>query len=193
MADVRHSFVPTASSPAARTAKRRSPPVLRAGAAWALVLGAGVLLVRPFLKPAPLGDLTARFSMHRSQFQLLSDMLVAEPSVTSVGADNVREYWLFDGRWSSPRTPGRFLSRSQMLEQVGMPPARYEAYLDLLKSLGAYRAVRSSAPTGRAPRIILHMLPSADGPSPRLVHDPARPPAAGTPLGDGWYAEAEAK
>src|SRR5262245_10544674 len=117
MADARHRFVPTSPVPAkaARSAAAPASRVLRAGTAWALVLGVVALLSRPLWQPSAGGDLAALFARQRPRFELLKDMLLAEPLATSVGADNVREYWLFDGRWSSPRRPGRYLSRADML------------------------------------------------------------------------------
>lgn len=195
MADARHRFVPTEqSSTQARAATRRaasSSPFLRTGTAWALVLGAAFLIARPFFAPGA-ADAGTRFTRHQVQFQLIKDMLLAEPAVTSVGADNVREYWLFDGRWSSPRRPGKFLSRADMLEAVALTPARYDAYLDLLKTVGAYRAAQSGAGDGR--RVTIHLLPSSknDGETARLVYSPgAVAPKRAQPLGGDWYLETE--
>lgn len=189
MADARHRFIPTQQSPSSRTAVRRAAaPFFRTGTAWAVVLGAAVLIMRPFF--APSGDLSARFTERRAQFEQLRDMLLAEPSVTSVGPDNVREYWLFDGRWSSPRHPGKFLSRADVLEAVALPPSRYEAYLDLLKSVGGYRAAQS----GGGARVAIHLFPSskAEGEASRVVYSPgAAVPKRAQPLGDGWYLETD--
>lgn len=198
MADARHRFVPTAPAPT-RALRRSAPPgaakAARAGTAWALVLGVAVLLGRPLFMPPGGGDAAARFASQHPRFNLIKDMLLAEPTVTSVGADNVREYWLFDGRWSSPRLPGRFLSRADMLEAVGLAPVRYEAYLDILKSLGAFRAARSGS--GPAGRVTVHMLPSSKGEasSTRVVHVPAGATVSrhSVPLGEGWYIETDGR
>jgi hypothetical protein len=189
MADTRHRFVSTEAAPA-RVLRRRpaAAPFLRFGAAWAVLLAAAVLVARPFLSRSP-QDAGLRFAERHSQFRLLKDMLLAEPSVASVGVDNVREYWLFDGRWSSPRRPGQALSRADMLETVALSPSRYDAYLDLLKSVGAYRAVRTG--TDPKAKVIVYLLPGPRGAGDRLVHDPS-PAARGarrTGLGDGWFLE----
>ncbi len=192
MADARHRFVPTAETPARTRASRaagvRSPSGWLLGAAF---LGAGALLVPSFRSKGD-PDARARFAAHRVQFQLLRDMLLNEPSVTSVGADNVREFWLFDGRWSSPRRPGDFLSRAEMLEAVDLAPRRYETYLDLLKTVGAYRAVRSGSSKNR--RVVVHLLPSSktDSPAPRVVYNAkgeTPPGARAVPLEEGWSLE----
>jgi hypothetical protein len=196
MADARHRFVPTpAPAGAARTtaparaARRRSPSGWLLAAAFA---GAGTLLLPSFRSSPGDPDARARFAAHRVQFQLIRDMLLNEPSVTSVGDDNVREYWLFDGRWSSPRRPGESLTRSEMLKAVDLSPKRYESYLDLLKSVGAYRAVRSGAAKNK--RVVIHLLPTSktDGPAPRVVYNAkgeTPPGARATPLEDGWALE----
>jgi hypothetical protein len=189
MADARHRFVPTqeAAVRPARAAARRS------GSGWfvgAAVLAAGVVLLPSFrAKGDP--DARARFSAHRAQFQLLKDMMLNEPSVTSVGPDNVREFWFFDRRWSSPRQPGRSMNRAEMLEAAGLAPERYDAYLELLKSVGGYRAVRSGA--ARSRRVTIHIFPSKEtgGPSAQVVWNAAsaKPSVTGEPLGDGWSLE----
>jgi hypothetical protein len=71
--------------------------------------------------------------------------MAVEPSLDSVGVDNVEDFWFFDGRWTA--SGNRFLAytRAEMLEAVGLSPARYHAYLDLLGKVHAYRVVRQSA------------------------------------------------
>jgi hypothetical protein len=183
----RHRFVPTQ-----RSAERRAPSrsLIRAGTAWAVVLAAVVLVARPFLESSGVADASSRFVSSRGQFRLIKDMLLSEPTLTSVGIDNVREYWLFDGRWSSPRAPGRFLTRDGMLTAVGLSSTRYDSYLSLLKSVGAHRAVRAGS--GRDGRVTVHLVPTSRGAASRVVFDPLRSRAVGgTALDDGWYLDVD--
>jgi hypothetical protein len=155
-----------------------------------LALGTAAFLAIPFFHSTDAGNSRARFFERQIQFRLLKDMLLAEPSVTSVGPDNVREFWFFDGRWSSPRRPGLFLSREEMLKAVDLSPRRYDAYLDLLKTVGGYRAVRSGP--GLHGRVAVQMFaPAKEAPS-RVVYDPALGASKrSTSLGGGWFLETD--
>jgi hypothetical protein len=192
MADARHRFLPSKRLAGSRTARSKTASgfSLRSGAAWTLALAAAVYLARPLFSPPPSDDPRTGFAARGADFRALKDMIAAEPSVTSVGPDNLREYWLFDGRWSSPRRPGAFLTRAEMLKEVGMPADRFETYLSLLKSVGAYRVARTG--DGKGVRVVVRMLPNRAGTSARLVFDAAGGSTGrSSPLGDHWFLEME--
>jgi hypothetical protein len=192
MADARHRFLPSKRLTGARAPRRTAASVfsVRSGVAWTLALAAAFYLVRPLFSSSVSDNPRTHFASRGADFRTLKDMITAETSVTSVGPDNLREYWLFDGRWSSPRRPGAFLTRREMLKEVGMPPDRYEDYLSLLKSVGAYRVAR----TGNSPdvRVVVRMLPNRGGTSTRLVYDIAGANTGrSSHLGEHWYLEPE--
>jgi hypothetical protein len=128
--------------------------------------------------------------------------MAVEPSLDSVGVDNVEDFWFFDGRWTA--SGNRFLAytRAEMLEAVGLSPARYHAYLDLLGKVHAYRVVRQSA-RGVPLRGSIFLFPrlsdsrgadpviifSERAPEPLLPLERARRArqTAYARLDDGWY------
>ena len=101
----------------------------------------GILLGGALDPPAPSdASLRAVFDAHEAKFNALRDMIFSEPSLQSIGDDNVRNFWLSRGKWErSPDPHHRRYSEKEMLEQVGLDEDRYRTYRSLLKSVGAYR------------------------------------------------------
>lgn len=164
-------------------------------------LGAFFLLGRP---PSDAG-LERRFLAHRADLERLRDMILAEPVVSSVGVDNVGDYWLFDGRWVAAGNRFATFDRREMLESTGLSEERHRDYLAALSAARAYRVLRKpSVGTGRWGRVVL--FPPAKGKgarrAPTFVFS-ERPPEPLLPfekaqrshgtayarLADGWYAE----
>ncbi|MBL0058930.1 MAG: hypothetical protein IPP35_07430 [Elusimicrobia bacterium] len=188
-----------------RTESRPASSLQRIGGSSLVALGTiaalGYFFLPVFRSESP-ADLPAHFRAHRADFNALRDRLAAEPSLEAVGVDNVEDFWLFDGHWTA--SGNRFLAytRSEMLEAVGLAPARYQAYLDLLGKVHAYRVVRQSA-RGVPLRgsIFLFPRPSDGGrgdpvmifseraPEPLLPLERARRArqTAYARLDDGWY------
>ena len=78
------------------------------------------------------------------------------------------------------------MTRAEMLKDVGMPADRFETYLSLLKSVGAYRVARMGDGKG------VRMLPNRAGTSARLVYDATGGNAGrSSSLGDHWFLEME--
>lgn len=130
-------------------------------------------------------------------------MVAEEPSVTSIGVDNVGSFWLFDGSWTASDRRFVAYSRREMLEAAGLSPERYERYLTLLGRAGAYRVTRQSVfgsplrgtvflfpdPQGRGP--VTHIVFSERTPDPLLSWEaaPRSPRPAYAALEEGWYVE----
>jgi hypothetical protein len=184
MAETRHRFVPTPRTGASvRTARRRGfPRVLTL-----TVTAAAAAFLWPLFR-APMPDASRlHFESRRPALDRLKTLLLSEPTVFSVGPDNVREYWLFDGQWTSPKRPGQPLSRDQMLRAVGLSADRYEDYLTLLSVAGAYRAVRGGE--GYSRRVVVYLLPAFGQPSARVVFEEEGAATGRAVLGDGWFVE----
>lgn len=174
---------------------------LRAVVAFSAVAGALYFL----LGPANPSDqrIKQHFQTHRADFVRLQGMISTEPTLTSVGVDNVGDYWLYDGQWTASHRKFVTYSRNEMLESVNLPPERYEDYLDRLGRVGAYRVARQRvSPHGSRGTIFLlpqnghrtlktNIVFSSTPPEPLLpwaaARDSARPSFA--ELEPGWYVE----
>jgi hypothetical protein len=130
-------------------------------------------------------------------------MISSEPSLTSVGIDNVGDYWLFDGQWTASHRRFVTYSRTEMLESVNLSEQRYKDYLLRLGRVGAYRVARQRL-SGTGARGTIFLLPtpghrgtktniifSSQPPEPLLPWDAARQSArpAFAELDHGWYVE----
>lgn len=171
----------------------------------AILAGLGVLAGLAVWRGPVDASLEKRFIAHRADFERLRDMILSEPVVTSVGVDNVGDYWLFDGRWVAAGNRFTTFARSEMLEATGLSEERHRDYLSALSAARAYRVLRKPAVgTGRWGRVVL--FPPAQGTFPRrgptfvFAENPPEPllsidkasRAHGTAyarLAEGWYAE----
>jgi hypothetical protein len=163
--------------------------------------GAYVLLSPLFQTTS--SSLEDHFQVHRADFDQLRDMMISEPSLESVGVENVGDYWLFDGRWTAPGRRFAAYSRAEMLAATGLSAERYQAYLDLLGRARAYRVARQGG--GRdSLKGSVFLLPNAgEDPVPGVIVFAERPPEPLLPLAqarrargpayarldDGWYRE----
>ena len=82
--------------------------------------------------PGPMdATLRAIFVANRNSFEQLHEMMQADRNVMRVGDDIVGDIWL--------DFPGVDSSLSEALESEGMSQERYNAYMALLRQIGAYR------------------------------------------------------
>lgn len=192
-------FRPT--PPRVPRARPRATTATATLAAIAVCLGVGFFLGRA---PSD-ADIERRFTAHQVELERLRDMILAEPVVTSVGVDNVGDYWLFDGRWVAAGNRFATFDRREMLEATGLSEERHRDYLAALSAARAYRVLRKpTVGTGRWGRVVL--FPPAKGetarraptfvfserpPEPLLSFDKAQRShgTAYARLADGWYAE----
>lgn len=189
-----------------RPTPRRAPRVRPRAATATGVLIAACVGLGLFLRRAPSDvGMERRFVAHRVELERLRDMILAEPVVTSVGVDNVGDYWFFDGRWVAAGNRFATFDRREMLEATGLSEERHRDYLAALSAARAYRVLRKpTAGTGRWGRVVL--FPPAKGeaarraptfvfserpPEPLLSFDKAQRShgTAYARLADGWYAE----
>lgn len=188
---------PTLSARPLSAPRRLARGVLLAAAA------AGVAYFLLPFRSSGADQLRRHFTARRTDFVRLRDMIAAEPSLASIGVDNVGEYWLFDGSWTASDRRFVAYSRREMLEAAGLPSERYERYLALLGRVGAYRVARQNVlgaplrgtvflfpdPQGRGP--VTNIVFSQRPPEPLLAWDAAERNARPTyaSLDDGWYVE----
>jgi len=148
-------------------------------------------------------DLRARFREHSAQFLRLRSMILEEPAVSSVGDDNVGDFWLDRGEWTTHEPPYRSLTQAEMLQAVGLAQGRYQEYLDLLDAVGAYRVTKRS--NGEMTVCIFRSGLVSSGINKNVVYSPHPPPSMVTntdsyvagkhkatvyaELGEGWYIE----
>jgi len=83
-----------------------------------------------------------RFQKHKSEFVLLRDMILDDEEFLSVENDNVGDFWLSHGKWTTYKPPYENYSKQKMLETVGLSEGRYDEYLKLLDEVGAYTVSR---------------------------------------------------
>ena len=75
-----------------------------------------------------------------------------------------------------------------MLKAVDLSPRRYDSYLDLLKAVGGYRAIRSGA--GSHSRVAVQLFALVKEVPSRMVYDPSLISSKRSiSLGGGWFLE----
>jgi hypothetical protein len=82
------------------------------------------------------------FKRNLSKFEALRDMIINEPEITSIGNDNVEDFWLNHGKWTTHSPPYTKYSEEDMLNLVGLSKERYNTYLGLLEAVGGYRVTK---------------------------------------------------
>ncbi|MFH1747108.1 MAG: hypothetical protein ABIG44_08700 [Planctomycetota bacterium] len=107
--------------------------------------------IRPTTPPSD-AELRGLFEDQHAVFTKLRDMILSERVLVGVGTDFLcfqppssqrpQSFWLHGDRYSGQE--GEDLSRDELLQKIGITPERYDAYMELLKEIGAYRLTRPS-------------------------------------------------
>jgi hypothetical protein len=69
--------------------------------------------------------------------------LILEEDISSIGDDNVGDYWFHNNRWTTHKPPYEKSLETEMLVKVGLSENRYDYNLGLLKELEAYRITKT--------------------------------------------------
>lgn len=137
-------------------------------------------------------DLTDKFVQNESFFVQLRDLIQEGEYLTSVGYDNVGDFWLAGKEWINHQPPYDRYTQQEMLNLVGLSAERYEQYLNLLDLIGGYRVSKEPSEG----RIVIHISKSgraSSGTALNIVYYSSTPIflsyATYTEIGDGWYIE----
>ena len=83
------------------------------------------------------------FDEHYSELGELKDMIISETDILAIGYDNVGDFWLDQGRWTTHKPPYTSYTEDEMLHLVGLAQERYHKYLQLIESVNGYRITKS--------------------------------------------------